>query len=371
MTKKMEKKMSTEITTIEIDPALRALIQGHGPVDNSALSEGISSSFPVMSFRGKVWRVRYNGEATPILMDGDPVPAILCVIVYANPKLSKLFYTGAYEEGGSDAPTCFSLDGVAPDPTAEAPQSKTCAVCPHNVWGSKITPQGTKTKACSDSRRVAVVPYPDLDNELYGGPMLLRIPPASFRELLRYSAHLTDAGLPFSAVVTRIGFDIEAAFPKLVMREVRALSPEEYEKVIGMRSMETVERMLSVSEAELADVAPDPGPLSEAAAATGPAAAAPDTQKAAQTAAEEEAALEAAAVAEVEAEDQAAAEAASAATAKAAKVAAAKAKAKSAKEAKAAAAAEPEAPATATEAAAATGVNVPAELASLLGSFST
>ncbi len=350
--------MSTALTTIELNPELKALILADG-VDNSALSAGIAESFPVLSFRGKVWRVRYGGEATPILMEGDPVPAILCVIVQANPQLSKLYYAGAYEEGSSDAPTCFSLDGITPDQTAEAKQSPTCAACPHNVWGSKITPQGTKTKACSDSRRLAVVPFPDLANEKYGGPMLLRVPPASFKELVRYSKHLSDIGGQFSAVVTRIGFDLEAAFPKLVMREVRGLTIEEYKQVVEMRTLDTVERMLSASEQDIAAIAPDPGATESAAPSKEEAEASPPPKEIAATITK---IIEEAATQEDVDEDEA-------------ELAALKAKIKKAKAAKTraatkAAAAEEAEPPTATEAAATTGVEIPKDLADMLKEFS-
>jgi hypothetical protein len=341
--------MSTALTTIDMGAELRALILAD-TVDNSALREGIAASFPVMSFRGKVWRVRYQGEAKPILMDGDPVPAILCVIVQANPQLSKLYYKGAYEEGSSDAPTCFSLDGVKPDASSENVQCTSCAACPHNVWGSKITPQGTKTKACSDSRRVAVVPYPDLANEAYGGPMLLRVPPASFKELVRYSSHLDEIGGQFSAVVTRIGFDLEAAFPKLVMREVRALSADEYRQVIGMRDMETVERMLSATESQIADVAPDPGVGNVEVQSEKPQ---PSKPVEVMTTPEPDPVPE-------EDDEEAVALAAAEAMVK---------KAKAAKAAKTAALPTSDPVPTASETAATTGVEVPAELASLLSGF--
>jgi hypothetical protein len=368
---------TTALTTLAFPADLRELIMADG-VDNTALSDGIAASFPVLSFRGKVWRVRYQGEALPILLEGEPVPAILCVIVLANPQLSKLYFEGAYEEGSSDAPTCFSLDGVTPDPSSETRQAMNCAVCPHNVWGSKITPQGTRTKSCSDSRRLAVVPYPDLENERYGGPMLLRVPPASFRELVRYSKRLDEIGGQYSAVVTRIGFDIEAAFPKLVMKEVRALTSAEYGRVVAMRDMETVGRMLSATEGAIAGVAPDPGSQDVGEAPAAPAA--PVEAPVARVPVAVPAPVEAVAPEEeVEEEDEvAAAEAALAALKKLAKAKKAKA-AKAAKAAAAAAAAAPvaapvpapaPAPAeTAAAAAADTGVEVPAELANLLKEF--
>jgi len=267
--------MSTELTTFAMSDELRAMLADEG-IDNSDLSAGIAASFPVLSFRGKVFRVRYQGEATPVLDKGEPVPALLCVLVAANPQISKIYYPGNYEEGSSDAPTCFSLDGIMPDQSAEKPQATSCAGCQHSVWGSRITEQGSKAKACADSRRVAVVPYPDIQNETYGGPMLLRIPPASFKELVRYSDHLTQIGTPFSAVVTKISFDTEASYPKLVMREMRALTTAEYQQIKELRDRESVQRMLSATEGAIAEVAPDsPGAGAAAEAPAAPSVVAP------------------------------------------------------------------------------------------------
>ena len=49
----------------------------------------------------------------------------------------------------------------APSPegmvSAGTPQSATCAECPQAVWGSKISPQGSKIPACSTVKKVAVL----------------------------------------------------------------------------------------------------------------------------------------------------------------------------------------------------------------------
>lgn len=221
------------------------------------LSGGVQSSFGVISFRGSKWRVKYQGNETLITNnDGDAVGSLKLVLLNALPKLSKIYYKGSYQEGDDSPPDCFSVDGVKPDPSSPKKQSETCAECPHNVWGSRITPAGKKTKACQDSRRVAVVPEGDLENEQFGGPVLLRVPAASLANLAEYSNALRQKGWPYFAVVTKVGFDPDAAYPKLTFRPERPLSDDEAETVIDLRTSDQVQRILSEAKDMTHEVAP-------------------------------------------------------------------------------------------------------------------
>lgn len=260
-------------------------------VDNSDLTSGVQASFAVLSFKGKVWRVKYQGEEKIIKnRDGDPASSLIAVIVKASPQVSKIYYPGAYTEGDQDAPSCFSIDGVRPDPGAAEPQSNTCAGCPKNIWGSKITEQGNKTKACSDSRRIAVVPYPDLRNEAFGGPLLLRIPPASLQEIYRYGKYLQDMGVNYNMLVTKITFDAEAAYPRLmfsVMEHPESGQPiwmdeAQMETIKELRDGDVIDRMLA--EAPITDDA-----MTVAQAAQQPAEAGPGSAEASPAPVEEKA----------------------------------------------------------------------------------
>lgn len=229
------------------------------------LAAGISASFPVVSFRGRVWRIKTKGEEIIVKdAEGSPKPYIDVVLLAANAVLSKIFYDKNYVEGDDSPPRCWSVDGVKPDSLVESPVSTTCAACPNNVWGSKITPQGSKVKACSDSKRVACVPAADVENEAAGGPMLLRIPAASLQGLLQYSALLKAQGAPFFGVVTRLSFDVDASYPKLECKVIKPITEEQAAVVLKWRSSDEVKRILNTMDDAAAG---EPEPVVELASA--------------------------------------------------------------------------------------------------------
>lgn len=225
------------------------------PATNSELSGGIGIGFPVISYKGKVWAVTEGGTRNPILDDNDdPKPSIEVVIVRANPGLSKTYYPEGFEEGVSAPPVCFSHDGITPSPQAAEPQARKCAACKHAVFGSKTTDSGKKAKACSDAKRTAVVAPNELDK-----PMLLRVPAASLKDLANYADALGKRRVPAHAVVTRIGFDRDAAHPQFVYKATRYLTAEEFNAVEALREDDLVHRIIGDDEVqgELAGPADD------------------------------------------------------------------------------------------------------------------
>lgn len=257
---------------------------------NDELGAGVASSYAIMGFKGKVWTLRHQGVDTPLMReDGDGARgSIEVVILKASPAVSKIFYKSGYVDGSNAAPDCWSADGLKPDGSVQAKVNATCADCPMNAWGSRITEAGKSGKACSDSRRIAIVPAQDIDNDLFGGPMLLRIPAATLKDLKAYGDMLNSYQFPYFAVVTRISFDPKEAYPKFVFSAVRPLTDAEAKKVLSLRDDKRVGVVLSETVATAGvgvgqetapvksspfeeDPAPAAKPLSQQAAATGPA----------------------------------------------------------------------------------------------------
>jgi hypothetical protein len=214
---------------------------------NDELGAGIMSSYGVMGYRGKVWSTKYQGKETPLMrQDGDgPRGSIEVVLVKAASAISKIYYADGYQDGANAAPDCWSSDGIKPDASCQKKQHATCAACPRNAWGSRVTESGKQGKQCADSRRVAVVPLNDIANEMFGGPMLLRIPAASLKDLKAYGEMLNSYGYPYYSVGTRISFDPKEAFPKFVFSAIQPLDDETALQVLELRNDERISRLLN------------------------------------------------------------------------------------------------------------------------------
>jgi hypothetical protein len=226
---------------------LGALAVANAGVMNE-LSGGVTSGFPIISYKGKTWATREGGETTYMVDDnGNAVPSINVVIVRSNPLPSKIFYDKAYAEGTNEAPRCFSNDGTVPDKSVQNPISKTCAACPNNVWGSKITENQKKTKACADARRMAVVAADELAEKGADARLhLLRVPAASLNPVKDYAEKvLAVKGIPFFAVVTTIGFEVGVAHPQFTLKPARFLNEVEAGAVEKLRESEDARRILA------------------------------------------------------------------------------------------------------------------------------
>jgi hypothetical protein len=224
--------------------------------DNDDLSSGVRGGYSVVSIRGSRWHIKVGDEETTVTdpETGDPVGSLRLVLLKASPNISKNYYEGGYEEGANEAPTCWSIDGITPDPMADK-QAPSCAACPKNQFGSRITDAGKKVKACGDSRRLAVIPEGDFANEVYGGPMLLRVPASSLSNLSQFGKKMKNRGFPYNTIVTRTSFDHTVSFPKLEFNAVRPLTDEEADQIIGLlNNLEFADKIEAVLAKDLAVV---------------------------------------------------------------------------------------------------------------------
>jgi hypothetical protein len=243
-------------------PAHIQRLMAQAPAANSALAANVSAGYPIISYKGKVWHVVEGGERILVTVgDGgprtnDPAASLEAVILLANPNLNKVYYPDGYEEGSTERPLCHSDDGITPSRDAQEPQAKACGACPHNEWGSKISDraEGSRGKACADSRRMAIASPDDIEN-----PMLLRCPAASLKTLLAYGQQLDKRGWPYHAMVTRIGFDASLAYPALTFTPERWLTEEELEAVQDMQDDDLVMQITALKPQPMAD-APAPTP---------------------------------------------------------------------------------------------------------------
>lgn len=229
--------MSNAVTTNPMSRALGAPSSKFAAVKVEDLGAGISSGFGVVGYKGKIWSIKAGGTEHKMLRpdDGTPAASIELVILRASEHVSKVYYKSSFVDGSNAKPDCQSVNGIKPDKTIPNPVNPQCADCPMNQWGSRISDDGKPGKACQDVKRLAVVPQGNIRNDALGGPLLLRIPPASLKELKAYADQLMGHGFPYFGVATRILFDMEKAYPRFIFSAIRALTDAEADDVIEMR----------------------------------------------------------------------------------------------------------------------------------------
>jgi hypothetical protein len=247
-----------------------ALVRNRRSSLNANAQQGVQASFAVLGYKGKNWRLKYRQEET-VLRDErkQPLSSVEVVVVGISPAISRQYFMNSYSEGASEGPDCFSSDGIKPDAGVPKRQSPTCGTCPRGQWGSRITDNGKRAKECQDTRRIAVVPLTDIKNEIFGGPMLLRVPPMSINNLSQYTQYLDRKGIGVETVATRIGFDVEMAYPRLTFEAIGYLDDEQQELVIGpdgnsgVCADPLIDRMLAIAEENRTPVASDASPTHE------------------------------------------------------------------------------------------------------------
>ncbi|MHB8890333.1 MAG: hypothetical protein ACYC46_16100 [Acidobacteriaceae bacterium] len=215
--------MNNDLAVLSMMPAHIQAAAAQAAAANLAMSAGISVGFSRISLKASRFRI-VQGEVETAL-DTMTLPAVLLT---ANAGISKAFYAKAWQPGDAEAPDCSSSDGVMPDAGVPAQQAASCAGCPMNQWGSKLTPAGKQIKACSDTKKLAIVAASAIDGELY----LLSVPAASLKPLAQYINMLSQRGVAAHMVETSISFDTTADYPRLLFNVARFLTQEEMQKAV-------------------------------------------------------------------------------------------------------------------------------------------
>lgn len=210
---------------------------------------------PSLGYEGKVWQINLNGEKTKLVKtnsegDEEPIATMRVVVLEYAKRRGRTYYEGAYDPNKIGAPVCASDDGITPSAHIDAPQSVKCENCPMSIKGSKITDSGKPIAACSQHRILAVVPANNLDFT----PLRMKIAITSdydkqspdleaqgWHAFSNYTSMLRAKGVQHTAaLVTKMRFDPNVAYPKLLFSPDRWLEPAEMARVVSVVKSEAV-----------------------------------------------------------------------------------------------------------------------------------
>lgn len=240
---------------IQLPAHLQALATKQGLAQNVVGGIISGASFHSIGVKAARWRLNDpQGEEKVV-----PSHHLDVIILDGNPNLSRKFYAGAYDPAGeAKAPDCFSDNGVGPSVRAAKPQCGTCAACPNNVLGSKINPNGAKSKACSDTKTLAVI----LAENPTGPVYQLQVPHMSQKNLKIFGDQLFKRGIPLAGVVVRLTFDTSADYPLIVFEPASYTTPEQGAAVEEVLDSEEVDAVTNKNDAAInsATVAALPAP---------------------------------------------------------------------------------------------------------------
>lgn len=225
------------------DPNLPAFLrQGAFAQVNQRAMANLSAGAPNrISFRAG--RFRYISSAgVETLVPENGGTTLDVIVVDANENISKMFFSAPYDPAAAEPPMpdCHSDNGVAPSARASNPQSALCATCPQNIWGSKTTPSGSQVKACSDAKKLAVLPVSNVDGPTY----VISIPPASLKAWKAAVDQLINRGIPICAVKFQLGFDTDASHPKLTFMPTGWIDEKQSARIAALIGTPEIDTLL-------------------------------------------------------------------------------------------------------------------------------
>ena len=182
-----------------------------------------------ITLRGRVFRLIDGGKE--IAKNTDPSMDV--VIVNGSRTVQKSYYAAEYNPDETSVPDCWSSDGERPDADATDPQHSHCKECPQSIKGSA----GVGRAACRYSMRLAVVLSKNIGGDIYQ----LILPQKSLfgqgdvdhMPFLQYAKYVAQSGYNLNMLSTRLTFDTDSDFPKLVFNRSEFLDQDNYNTAVA------------------------------------------------------------------------------------------------------------------------------------------
>lgn len=242
----------------------------------SDLLGGLSGGRDRISVKNSRFRLIQNGQEVAVKNE----PFLDVIIVAASPAVSRIYYEGKFDPTVKAPPTCFSADGVSPHPESVKKQAANCASCKQNEKGSRIAEDGSKTRACSFKKRLAVVLPGDPEQRVYQlDAAAMSIfgtgnPTKGEFSLQEYGQKLALHSMRASAILTRLSLDLTASVPKLFFSPLDFLTEEQARAIDALAQTPAVKDIVTVDAASLTS---EPGEAGEGFETPAPTQAAPAT----------------------------------------------------------------------------------------------
>lgn len=221
----------SDIVPIKGNVALAGLNERLNKMASAMVTPSAVTVFPRISTNKSRFSITRSGEDPVYIKSGSNyVSELPVVILSANPGVYKTFYEKEYVPGTDpEAPACWSNSGDVPHPSSPKKQAKSCAECPMNVFGSKITATGAKAKRCSDSKRLLVVSPKDIAGEIY----MLNVSATALKTWNTYIKMLTRGGVHPQTVTTTLSFEEDVDYPKLTFQYAGTLDAAQIGAVVA------------------------------------------------------------------------------------------------------------------------------------------
>jgi len=204
--------LPAHLQNVELDDFTKAFTSSGGSVKRITL-------------RGRVFRLVDGGKEiaknTEAHMD--------VVVVSGSRSVQKSYYAAEYNAEETSIPDCWSSNGERPDADVENPQASICKDCPQAIKGAG----GPGRAACRYSWRLGVV----LRNNVGGDIFQLILPQKSIfgtgdvdhMPFLQYAKYVAGSGYNLNMLATRLTFDTDSDFPKLVFSNSEFLDKPTYQ----------------------------------------------------------------------------------------------------------------------------------------------
>lgn len=170
-------------------------ISGASPRIAAALEEVADNLKSVENYR--LPRTKLTSEGFELSEGEEPVEELEGILIHA--KKTNVYYDKPYNSSDVSPPTCFSLDGDKPDKSIQKPVHATCKGCPMAEFGTNAMKSG---KACRNLKPLFLIRQSEDGMAII--PRQITITPTSLKAANTYLMDLTERGLAYRKVLTKI-----------------------------------------------------------------------------------------------------------------------------------------------------------------------